>query len=96
MDKNELKRLLELAKETDSYYLIRRGIAKNYNPTGPYNLMHGRIALIRHRGITTSTFTRRGYILTRSRIFLKQWGHLRKSIKSLVRLENENMFDDGS
>lgn len=37
LDKKELKRLLELTKKTDSFYLTRRGIAKDYNPTGPYN-----------------------------------------------------------
>lgn len=36
-DKTELKRLLELTKDTDSFYLSKRGIAKDYDPTGPYN-----------------------------------------------------------
>ena len=36
-DADELKRLLQITKETDSYYLQKRDIAKDYNPTGPYN-----------------------------------------------------------
>lgn len=36
-DKTELKRLLELTKDTDSFYLTKRGIAKDYDPTGSYN-----------------------------------------------------------
>jgi predicted nucleotidyltransferase component of viral defense system len=36
-DKDELKRLLKLTKETDSFYLFKRGIAKDYNPTGLYD-----------------------------------------------------------
>ena len=36
-DADELKRLLQITKETDSYYLQKRDIAKDYNPTGPYD-----------------------------------------------------------
>lgn len=36
-DKEELKRLLKLTKDTDSFYLSKRGIAKDYNPAGPYD-----------------------------------------------------------
>ena len=35
-DKEELKRLIVLTKETDSYYLEKRGIAEEYDPTGAY------------------------------------------------------------
>jgi predicted nucleotidyltransferase component of viral defense system len=36
-DKVELKRILRLTKETDSYYLQKRDIAKDYNPIGAYD-----------------------------------------------------------
>lgn len=36
-DKVELKRLIQATKETDSYYLEKRGIAKEYNPQGAYD-----------------------------------------------------------
>ena len=36
-DKSELKRLIQATKETDSYYLEKRGIAKEYNPKGAYD-----------------------------------------------------------
>ena len=36
-DKTELKRLVEITKETDSYYLKKRNISQEYNPTGPYD-----------------------------------------------------------
>ena len=36
-DKAELKRLVELTKDTDSYYLEKRGITKEYNPKGAYD-----------------------------------------------------------
>ena len=36
-DKVELKRLLRLTKETDSYYLNKRDISKEYNPLGAYD-----------------------------------------------------------
>lgn len=36
-DTDELKRLLQITKETDSYYLQKRDIAKDYNPIGPYD-----------------------------------------------------------
>ena len=36
-DTDELKRLVQLTKETDSFYIGRRNIAAEYNPTGPYN-----------------------------------------------------------
>ena len=35
-DKGELKRLVALTKETDSYYLGKRNIAVDYNPRKPY------------------------------------------------------------
>lgn len=36
-DKDELKRLLELTKDTDSFYLRKRNISKDYDPTGAYD-----------------------------------------------------------
>lgn len=36
-DKDELKRLIELTKRTDSYYLEKRNISKEYDPTGTYD-----------------------------------------------------------
>jgi len=36
-DKDELKRLIELTKNTDSYYLEKRDISKEYDPTGAYD-----------------------------------------------------------
>lgn len=36
-DKTELKRLVQLTKATDSFYLEKRNISKDYNPTGPYD-----------------------------------------------------------
>ena len=36
-DKKELKRILKLTKETDSYYLEKRNISKEYNPLGAYD-----------------------------------------------------------
>lgn len=36
-DKDELKRLIKLTKETDSYYLSKRNISKEYDPTGSYD-----------------------------------------------------------
>lgn len=36
-NKGELKRLLQVTKETDSYYLKKRGIPKEYNPKGTYD-----------------------------------------------------------
>lgn len=36
-DKDELKHLIELTKNTDSYYLKRRNISKEYDPTGAYD-----------------------------------------------------------
>ena len=36
-DKSELKRLIQATKETDSYYLEKRGIIKEYNPKGAYD-----------------------------------------------------------
>ena len=35
-DKNELKRLINLTKQTDSIYLEKRNIPESYNPTGAY------------------------------------------------------------
>ena len=36
-EKDELKRLVQLTKDTDSFYIGRRNISAEYNPTGPYN-----------------------------------------------------------
>lgn len=36
-DKDELKRLVQLTKETDSFYLERRNTPKDYSPLGPYD-----------------------------------------------------------
>lgn len=36
-ENDELKRLIKLTKETDSYYLTKRNISKEYDPTGPYD-----------------------------------------------------------
>ena len=36
-DKDELKRLMELTKQTDSAYLEKRNIPENYNPTGSFD-----------------------------------------------------------
>lgn len=36
-NKEELKRIVRLTKETDSYYLKKRDISPEYNPTGPYD-----------------------------------------------------------
>lgn len=36
-DKSELKRLIQATKETDSYYLDKREITKEYNPKGAYD-----------------------------------------------------------
>ena len=36
-DKDELKRLIEITKNTDSYYLEKRNISKDYDPTGAYD-----------------------------------------------------------
>ena len=36
-NKSELKRIIELTKQTDSYYLQKRNISKEYNPTGAYD-----------------------------------------------------------
>lgn len=36
-DKEELKRLIRLTKETDSYYIGKRNISAEYNPKEPYN-----------------------------------------------------------
>ena len=35
--KSELKRIIELTKQTDSYYLQKRNISKEYNPTSAYD-----------------------------------------------------------
>lgn len=35
-DKAELKRLIRLTKDTDSFYLGRRNISEEYDPTGAY------------------------------------------------------------
>lgn len=37
LEKKELKRLIKLTKETDSYYLNKRNISKDYDPMGLYN-----------------------------------------------------------
>lgn len=36
-DKDELKRLIRVTKDTDSYYLEKRNISKKYNPTSDYD-----------------------------------------------------------
>lgn len=36
-DKDELKRLLQLTKQTDSFYLEKRNLPDNYCPLGPYD-----------------------------------------------------------
>ena len=36
-DTNELRRLMQLTKATDSYYLGKRNIPSEYDPTGAYN-----------------------------------------------------------
>ena len=36
-NKDELKRLIKLTKDTDSKYLEKRNIPKDYNPVGPYD-----------------------------------------------------------
>lgn len=36
-DKEELKRIIKLTKETDSYYLTKRNISKDYNPLGKFD-----------------------------------------------------------
>lgn len=36
-DKAELKRLIRVTKDTDSFYLEKRGIRKEYDPTGAYD-----------------------------------------------------------
>ena len=35
-DRNELKRLMQITKETDSFYLSRRGLSDEYDPRGAY------------------------------------------------------------
>ena len=36
-NKEELKRLVDITKKTDSYYLNKRNISQEYNPTGAYD-----------------------------------------------------------
>ncbi len=36
-DRDELKRLIRITKDTDSYYLQKRNISKEYDPTGAYD-----------------------------------------------------------
>lgn len=36
-NKDELKRLIKLTKKTDSVYLQKRNVPKNYDPTGPFD-----------------------------------------------------------
>lgn len=36
-DTDELKRLIKITKDTDSYYLEKRNISKEYDPTGAYD-----------------------------------------------------------
>lgn len=36
-DRNELKRLMQITKETDSFYLSRRGLSDEYDPRGAYD-----------------------------------------------------------
>jgi hypothetical protein len=37
LEKEELKRLVELTKKTDSFYLEKRNISKEYRPDGSYS-----------------------------------------------------------
>lgn len=36
-DREELQRLMRITKETDAFYLNRRGISEEYDPKGPYD-----------------------------------------------------------
>ena len=36
-DQEELKRLVKLTKDTDSFYISRRNISEEYDPSGPYD-----------------------------------------------------------
>ena len=45
-DQEELKRLIRLTKETDSYYLGKRHISPNYNPQGAYDFSKWRDQMI--------------------------------------------------
>ena len=36
-DRDELKRLIDITKQTDSYYFEKRNISKEYNPVGAYD-----------------------------------------------------------
>ena len=36
-NKDELKRLIDITKQTDSYYLEKRNISLEYDPTGAYD-----------------------------------------------------------
>ena len=36
-NKEELKRIVALTKDTDSYYLEKRDVSKKYNPKGEYD-----------------------------------------------------------
>lgn len=36
-DNDEVKRLIDITKQTDSYYLEKRNISREYNPTGAYD-----------------------------------------------------------
>ena len=36
-NKEELKRIVVLTKDTDSYYLEKRDVSKEYNPKGEYD-----------------------------------------------------------
>ena len=36
-NKDELKRLIDITKQTDSYYLEKRNISQEYDPTGAYD-----------------------------------------------------------
>ncbi|MBR5923180.1 MAG: nucleotidyl transferase AbiEii/AbiGii toxin family protein [Clostridia bacterium] len=36
-NKSELKRIIDITKQTDSYYLQKRNISKKYNPNGAYD-----------------------------------------------------------
>lgn len=38
-NKKELKRIIKLTKETDSFYLTKRNISKEYNPLGKYDFV---------------------------------------------------------
>lgn len=67
-DTEELKSLMSLTKNTDSYYLGKRNIGKEYNPTGAYDFMGGRICLHQKLKLYMRIFTKNYYTQMRNRI----------------------------